>query len=92
MSVDFHQTLILWRSGSELLLGKFCPILTEFSARDTSKFSYPENNLSKCQWIFTKLSMCIDIIKTWFGITNGQILSIFDRVNCLRHVHNFVSR
>ena len=28
-------------------------------------------------WIFTKLGMCIDI-EIWFGIANGQILSIFD--------------
>ena len=23
--------------------------------------------------------MCIDIVEIWFGIANGQILSIFDR-------------
>ena len=28
--------------------------------------------------IFTKLGMCIDIVEIWFGITNGQISSIFD--------------
>ena len=40
----------------------------------------PSDNLSKCQWIFTKLGVCIDIMKLWFGIVNGQILSISDRV------------
>ena len=33
---------------------------------------------SKCQWIFTKLGMCIDIVEIWFGIAYGQISSIFD--------------
>ena len=26
--------------------------------------------------------MCIDIVEVWFGIANGQISSIFDRVIC----------
>ena len=29
---------------------------------------------------------CIGIVETWFGIADGQILSIFDKVFCLRHV------
>ena len=33
---------------------------------------------SKCQWIFTKLGMCIDIVEIWFGIASGQIASFFD--------------
>ena len=37
-------------------------------------FSFPDDNLSKHQWIFTKLGMCIDIVEIWFGIANGQIL------------------
>ena len=41
-----------------------------------------DDDLSKCQWIFIKLGMCIDIVKIWFGITNGQISSIFDTVVC----------
>ena len=47
-----------------------------------SVFSFPDNNLSECQWIFSKLGMWIDIVKIWFGIANGQIWSIFDRVIC----------
>ena len=39
-----------------------------------------DDNLGKCQWIFTKLSMCIDIEKIWFLIANGQISSFFDRL------------
>ena len=59
-------------------MDKFCQFLTELSARDTSIFSFPEDNLSRCQWIFTKLGMCIDIVEAWFGVANGQISSIFD--------------
>ena len=50
-----------------------------------SVFSFPIENLSKYQWIFTKLSMCIDIVEIRFGIANGQIISIFDRVTCPAH-------
>ena len=46
--------LILWRSGLGLLMGKFRQFLTELSARDTPIFSFPDDNLSKRQWIFAK--------------------------------------
>ena len=59
--------------------------------RPSVHFSFPDDNLSKRQWIFTKLGMCIDIVEIWFGIANGQISSIFDGVICLRHAHFFVS-
>ena len=92
--MDFHQTvyaLILWRSGLGLLMGKLRQFLTELSARDTPIFSFPDDNLTKHQWIFTKLGMCIDIVEIWFRIANGQISSNFDGVICPRHVHIFVS-
>ena len=38
--------------------------------------SFPDDNLSRYQWIFTKLGMCIDIVEIWFGIVNGPISSI----------------
>ena len=41
-------------------------------------FSFLVDNVSKCQQIFTKLGMCIDIVETCFGIANGQIMSTFD--------------
>ena len=41
------------------------------------RFSILDVNLSKNQWIFTKLGMCIDIVEIWFGIANGQILLNF---------------
>ena len=77
----FHQTwcvhLILWRSGLGLLIGKFYQILTELSA-----WGMPIFLLSKYQEIITKFGTCIDIKEIWFGIANGQISSIFDRVTC----------
>ena len=55
------------------------------------RLSFPDDNLSKHQWIFTKLGMCIDIVEIWFGIANGQISSNFYGVICPRHAHIFVS-
>ena len=51
--------------------------------------SFPDDNLSRHQWIFTKLGMCIDIVEIWFGIANGRISSNFDRVICQRQAHIF---
>ena len=33
---------------------------------------FPDDNLSKCKWIFSKIGICIDIVKVWFGIANRQ--------------------
>ena len=82
--------LILWRSGLDLLMGKFSQFLTELTARDRSVFSFPDDNFRKYQWIFTKL-VCIDIVEICFGIAEGQILSNFDRVICLGYVRIFIS-
>ena len=67
--------------------GQISSILTELSARDMSVFSFPDDNFSKYQWIFTKLGVCIDIVQTWFGIADGKILSIFDSVVCSQYIH-----
>ena len=40
--------------------------------------SFPDDNLRKCQRIFTEFGVCIDIVEIWFEIVNGQISSIFD--------------
>ena len=40
---------------------------------------------------FSPNGVCIDIEETWFGIADGQISSIFDRVICPRHVRIFIS-
>ena len=46
-----------------------------------SVFSFLDDYCSKYQWIFTKLGMCIDIVNIYFGIANGQILSIFTELS-----------
>ena len=63
----------------------------ELSARDTPIFSFPDDNFSKKQGIFTKLAICIDSKEIRFGIANGQISSNFYGVICPRHVHIFIS-
>ena len=66
-------------------MGKFCQILAELSARDMPIFSFPDDNLSKSQGILTKLGTFIDMKEIWFGIANGQISPMFDRVICPQH-------
>ena len=85
VSPNLVCALILWRSGLGLLMGKFRQILTEISARDTPILLFPDDNLSKCQWILTKLGTYTDMKEIWFGIANGQISSMFDRVICPQH-------
>ena len=41
---------------------------------------FPDDSLSKHQWIFTKLGMCIDIVEIRLGIANGQISSMLGRI------------
>ena len=47
-----------------------------------SVFSFPDDNLGECQLIFTKLGVCVDIVKILFRIVDGQISLILDRVIC----------
>ena len=55
--------------------------------RPSVRFSFPDDNLSKPQWIFTKLG----IVEIWFGIANGQMSSNFYGVICPRHALILVS-
>ena len=52
---------------------------------------FPDDNLSKHQWIFTEFGMCIDIVELWFGIADWQISLSFGRVIYPRHAHIFIS-
>ena len=45
--------------------------------RLSTHFSFPNDNLSKHEWIFIKLDMCIDFVEIWFGIANEQTSSNF---------------
>ena len=68
-----------------------CLSVRQSVVRPSVRFSFPDDNLSKHQWIFTKLGLCIDIVDIWFGTANGQISSTFYGVICPRHAHIFVS-
>ena len=46
------------------------------------RFSLPDDNLSKHQWIFTQSGVFTDIMEIWYGIANGQISSNFDGIIC----------
>ena len=65
----------------------YLPVMPRFSFPDDNlpRFSFPDDNLSKPQGILTKLGTCIDMKGIWFGIANGQISAMFDRVISLRH-------
>ena len=61
------------------------------SVRRTSiPILFPGDNLSKYQWIFTKLGICIDIMEIWFGIAKGQIWQILMELST-QHAHIFIS-
>ena len=47
-------------------------------AHYTFIFLFLNDSLSKCQWIFTEIGLCIDIVEIWFGIADRLILSIFE--------------
>ena len=61
----------------------WCVVKLQQNQSKTPIFSFPEDNL--CWGILTKVGTCIDNKEIWFGIINGQIPSMFDRVICLRH-------
>ena len=54
-------------------MDNFRQILMVLFARDMPIFSFLDDNLSKHQWIFTKLGDYCDIVEIWCGIANGQI-------------------
>ena len=60
--------------------GQISSNLIELSALNMTIFCFPDDTckLSTCQGILTKLGTCIDIKEIWYGISNGQISSIFD--------------
>ena len=56
-------------------MSKFCHILTlpaQVCVCDTPIFLFPDNYLSKCQRILTKLGTCIDIKEIQFAIAYAQ--------------------
>ena len=76
----FVCALILWRSGLGLLMCKFRQIFTELPARDRPTFSFTDDNLSKRQWIFTKLDMCI-LWRSGLGLLMGKFHPILTELS-----------
>ena len=54
-------------------MGIFCQVLIELSDRKTSIFLFPYNNLSKYQWIFTKLDTCLEMWRSGLGLMHIHV-------------------
>ena len=52
--------------------------------RPSVRISFPDDNLRKHQWIFTKFDLCIDIVEICLGF--HQILTVI----CPKHAHNII--
>ena len=48
-------------------------LLSDSVSRMSVRNLFPDDNLSGFQWIFTKISMCIDIVAIRFWIANRKI-------------------
>ena len=46
-----------------------------------SVFSFPDNNLSKFQWIFAKLGMCLAIVEIWLGLLMDKFCQCFTELS-----------
>ena len=60
--MDFYQT---WYVNG-IANGQILPVFTVLSAHCASVFLFPDDNLSKIEWILTKFGMCVDIVEIWF--------------------------
>ena len=75
--------LILWRSGLKLLMGKVRQISHGVLCPWHAHIFFPDHNLSKRQRMFTKLSMCIDIVEIGFGLQMGKFRQILTEFSVL---------
>ena len=82
---NFAYTCISGVSGLGLLMGKFCQFLAEVFACCPFVFLFPEDNLYKYQWIFTKLGKCSDIVVIWFGLLMGKFCQFLTELSA-RHI------
>ena len=64
-------------------MDKFRQILMELSSRDTQIFSFPDDSLSKCQGILTKLGTCTGIKEIWFGLLMGKFRQSLTELSAL---------
>ena len=47
------------------------------SVRPSVCILFPDDNFSKHQWSFTKLSLCNYIVEIWFGVANEQFMKFW---------------
>ena len=60
------------------------------SVHPSIHFSFQDDNLSKHQWIFTKLGMCIDIVEIWSGL--GKFCQMFTELSaCIKTMVGYYS-
>ena len=62
-------------------MGKFCQSSMELSARDMTIFLFPDGNLSKHQWIFTKLGKALICRRSGLGLLMGKFRQILTRLS-----------
>ena len=63
----------LFISGHTIVVGYYGFRLdVQVSVHASVRTLFQDDNLSKRQWIFTKLDMCIDNMKIWFGLLMGK--------------------
>ena len=60
-----------------------CPSVCQ-SYGQSVRILFPDDNLSKHQWIFIKLGTCIDIVEIWFGLLMGKFCQ------CLLSAHDTI--
>ena len=74
---DSHEMPSLFIPRHTIVAGYYG--FTLVSRLSSVRFSFPDDNLSKHQWIFTKLDMCIDIVEIWLNFTelSAQDMPIF---------------
>ena len=81
-TLDVHVSVTHEGAVMDCIPSERTPSVRQSVVRPSVRISFPDDNLSKHQWIFTKLGMCIDVVETRFGIAYGQNSSMFDRVIC----------
>ena len=77
--------LILW---FWIANGQTSSIFTILCLRHVNIFSFPEDNLSKYQQVFTKLGICL--WRSCSGLLMGIFHKFLTRVTCPRHIHIFL--
>ena len=62
-------------------MGKFRQFLTELSAQYTPIFSFPDDNLSKHQWIFTNLACALILWRSGLGLLMANFRQVLTELS-----------